>query len=199
MRARSSAAGSSGAPGMIFSSRMATGSERGAPAPLDEAVAGVGCEICKCFGFSGRPADDHILDFPGVSESEVEPFGRLADESLSSPEGLNKRFLVGAFEVDFHPGTDGVMSGVCSVSLEMEGNEMIRMRLVISEEAEPGGVAVGDPEVEVAVLIPVDRGDSPAIVGEIETGDRGDRGEAGAPVLDLSNVKKDAIAFAAAE
>ena len=61
----------------------------------------------------------------------------MADEPFAGTEGLDKRFGVGAFEVDFNPGADGVMIGGQSVSPEMEGDETIRLRLIISEEAEP--------------------------------------------------------------
>ena len=51
---------------------------------------------------------------------------------------------------------------------------------VVFEEAEAGGGAVSDPEVEVAIVVVVDEADGAGVVGKVPTDGGGDIGEASA-------------------
>ena len=63
-----------------------------------------------------------------------------------------------------------------------------------AQEAQAGGVAIADPEVEVAILIPVGDRNRASVVGEVESAPCGDVGKPS-----VAGVEEDTIALVAAE
>ena len=48
---------------------------------------------------------------------------------------------------------------------------------IISEKPQLGSRAVGDPQVEIAIVVPVDRGCRPRVVDEVQAAKGGNVGE----------------------
>ena len=65
---------------------------------------------------------------------------------------------------------------------------------VIAQEAQLRTIAIGDPKIEVAIVVPIDQGHGPPVIGKIEAGDRGDISEPSS-----TRIQKAAIPLMAAE
>ena len=135
-----------------------------------------------------RPADrdgfDHILR----PDPEVDPLGALRHVVVARPDGLDVGPCAGA---QLDPRANGV--AVARGTNGLNGEEVMIAPTVIPHEANLGSTAVVHPQIEIAVTVPVDRGDAASIVNGIEPGDIGDIRES-----PIAQIEKRAIQFSAA-
>mgnify|MGYP003681784342 CR=1 FL=1 len=101
----------------------------------------------------------------------------------------------GVFEEDFNPGADAVAVGFFAISGEVEGDEVGVGLQVVAKKPYPGRGAVGDPDVEVAIVIVIDEADGAGVVGKVPADGGGDVGEASA----VSAVEEGVVGFTTAE
>ncbi len=135
-----------------------------------------------------RPADrdrfDHILR----ADPEVDALGALRHVVVARPNGLDVSSCAGA---QLDPRANGV--AVARGTNGLNGEEVMIAPTVIPHEANLGSRAVVHPQVEIAVAVPVDRGDAASIVNGIEPGDIGDIRES-----TVAHIEERAIQFSAA-
>ena len=86
-------------------------------------------------------------------------------------------------------------------SLQAESDPVLRPGIVrariVAQHAEPRGIAVARPEIEVAVAIPIGHRERAAVVREVESRDRRYVGEA-RTLFDVTAIKEGAVSLAAA-
>ena len=70
---------------------------------------------------------------------------------------------------------------------------------IVSHQAQPRRIAIGDPQVEVAVQVPVDHRDRSSVAGVIQTGRCGNVGELAVGKWRHAGIQKAAIPLVTAE
>ena len=129
-----------------------------------------------------------------VTEAEVDPLGRLGEVSVARAECLNAFDGALRAEVEFDAGANGIAVRTGAFELERDGR--VRRGRVVANEPDARPCAVGEPEIEVAVPIPIAEGETAPVVVEIEPGGGGDVGEA---LVVGTEVEEAAFAFVSAE
>jgi len=94
---------------------------------------------------------------------------------LAGVEGAEEDGLI--LEMDFDPGTDGVTIGCFTIAGEVKGEESGVGIEVVFKKADTGCGAVGNPKIEVAIVVVVDEADGAGVVGEVPTDGGGDVSE----------------------
>ena len=72
-------------------------------------------------------------------------------------------------EIQLDPCADGIPINGLSVALQLHGEEMVAGFAKIAKKANSGRRAVGHPEVEVAVKVPVANRDAAAVVQQVKS------------------------------
>ena len=143
---------------------------------------------------------DDPVHFGCVPEPEVYPRARLRNETLSRMHGSNQRHGIACREIQLDPCADGIPINGLSVALKLYGEEMVLGFAKIAKKANSGRRAVGRPEVEVAVKVPVANRDAAAVVQKVKTR----RGRCVREAIQASRgirpaVQEKAVAFASTE
>ena len=99
-------------------------------------------------------------------------------------------------ENQFHPRPDGIAVGGLSIPAKFEGDELPSGRGVIPEETKTGCGPVCYPDVQVAIEVPVNGGEAPAIIGKAKSAEGGHVCET---CRLASGIQEGAVAFVAAE
>ena len=125
----------------------------------------------------------------------MDPFARLAEVAIACVEGANPAAGGGRAEAELDTRADRVTAAAPGrVALEAKGDKILSASQVVSHETQAGAGAVGKPEIEIPIAIPVTERNGAAVIDMIEAGHRGDIGEA--PVAE---VEEAAVLFFAAE
>ena len=80
--------------------------------------------------------------------------------------------------MEFHAGSDGIAVAAGAVAMEFESDEWL-CRGVVQGKAHARCGAVGGPDIEVSVKVPIAGGQAASVVGIIETSQGGNGGEGG--------------------
>jgi len=154
----------------------------------------------KLLDLSARPMDNHLLDDVGRAQPEVEPLARLGQKTFTSTKRLDKwRVADGPSQRYFHPGADRISTGGYSVAFQPQRQKVIATGHFVVHQSQSRGIAVGNPHVQTAVVVPVDQGHGPAIVGIIKSADRRDVGEATLRGRCRPHIEKATVPLIAAE
>lgn len=100
------------------------------------------------------------------------------------------------------PRSDGVPIASNTVTLQFQSDEVLALIGVVSKETDSGRVSIADPDIQVAVGIPIDGGQGTGVIREVKARARGDIGEAWRLIARRTAptcVEEDAIAFQAAK
>ncbi len=157
----------------------------------------IGLEILEFFAYATRPVNRDTRDGRVATDTEVQPLAGLRKEALAGPQRLNPPwFFLRCRGSDHNAGSDRVPIGRRAVPLESNRKEVVAgsCRRVVAHEPYAGRIAVGDPGVEITVLIPIDDGDRAGVVGKIESGNGRHRGKPLAP-----RIEEAAVSFVATE
>ena len=109
----------------------------------------------------------------------MEDFGRLAEEAITGAERAPQRaaFSGGRFQVQFDAQADGIAIGALADA--GEGDPPWGWGQTIAKELEARPGAIGIPEVEIAIAIPVGGNDAARVIDLIEPERCRDIGEVG--------------------
>lgn len=99
----------------------------------------------------------------------MHPTAGLGKKTVSSANRSDVLSVCITFEKQFQPGADGV--AIASATDELDFEKPVLVIDVVTHEADSRLSAVAEPQIEVAVVVPVYDRDGPAIVEEIQTGD----------------------------
>jgi hypothetical protein len=128
------------------------------------------------------PTDFNLHHFCIGTKSEVEPFAGLREECVAGSYGLNQNGVwlsaVGcrSSALDHNAGADGVAvrlgalqskGHVCVVCAVRAGGDR-----GVAHQSQSRTGAISEPYVQVAVLIPIGNAQRPAVISEVQTGDR---------------------------
>ena len=134
---------------------------------LDEAVSssrrqpGVGLRLAS------GPTDDDAVDLIRPAQPEVQPFARLRQEAFAGAQCLDQRRP--AVMVYLHPGADRI--AVAHRAHQQQRQRAVRAPDVVAEEPYLRPAAVHEPQVQVAVKVPVDDRRRAAVVVEVQPAD----------------------------
>ena len=168
------------------------------PGTLAQAVATLVLDPDKRLRGATRPAHPDQPDLrSATAEPEVEPLARLREEPGAGMHRLLETRPIR--EHDLGACANGV--AVDLAALQAESDPVLRPGIVrariVAQHAEPRGIAVARPEIEVAVAIPIGHREGAAVVREVESGDRRYVGEA-RPLFDVTAIKEGTVSLAAA-
>lgn len=127
----------------------------------------------------GGPAKGDVVDDLVLAVSKMEDFGRLAQEAIAgaerAPQGT--AFSGDRFQVQFDAQADGIATGALADAGEGDPPWGWGQTIAKKLEARPG--AIGIPEVEIAIAIPVGGNDAARVIDLIEPKRCRDIGEEG--------------------
>lgn len=185
------------------------------PAALNQVIAAIDIQSGKCLLLTAGPVDDHLVDFVCRTQTEMEPLARLSQITFTGAERFDQLRIadcglriVRFFAVfpspftlchDLHAPADSIAVGRFAVAGESHGEEAVTARRIVAQQPQPRPIAVGDPQVQVAIMVPIDDGHSPAIIGKVESAGGRDVGESPSGRGICQRVQETAIPFAAAE
>ena len=89
---------------------------------------------------------------------------------------------------DFHPGPDRIAIGSAAGSLQPQRQEMISISVAIPQKPHGRGRAVRGPQIEVAVVVPIDQRMRAGVVHEVQAGDGGNVGELAVPGVQVATI-----------
>ena len=98
----------------------------------------------------------------------MHPTAGLGKKTVSSANRSDVLSVWIAFEKQFQSGADGVT--IASATDELNFEKPVLAIDVVTHEADSRCSAVAEPQVEVAVVVPVYDRDGPAVVEEIQAG-----------------------------
>ncbi len=156
-------------------------------ASLHQAIPAVGLDSGKGLRLAAGPADHHASDPAGAVQPEVQPLARLRKEPLPGPQRSHQGHrLVRQVHFDTSANRIAVTGG----APELEGQKMAVLvgRQVVAHEADLRPAAIHQPQVEIAVEVPIDDSRGAGIVVEVQAADGRDIGEP-----PLSNVQETAV------
>ena len=142
------------------------------------------------------PLDHQPGNAGGRADAEVNPVAGLGKEAFPAAQGADASGWGRPFKDQLQAGSDGIAVAAFPIPPKLEGDEVLTGRSVIGEEADAGRAAIGDPDVEIPIKVPVDRGKSATIVRKTESGESGYICKAR---LFATGVEEGAVAFVAAE
>jgi hypothetical protein len=99
-----------------------------------------------------------------------------------------------AAQVDAHPSANGVAVGRVAVAEQFQAKKMMAWRSIVREQLHFRTGSIGGPQVQVAVMVPIDQGVSASVADMVEPGDRRDVGEPAFP-----GVQETTVSLAAAQ
>ena len=158
-----------------------------------ELVALIHGDSGERLGFSPGPSNVYRFDRVGGAQSEVESFARLGEKRFSRPQGLDER--LGAANHDLDTGADRVAIGCWSRALKTKREVVVIRWNIVAKKAKPRGIAVGNPNVKVTIMIPVGGHQRPSVVREIDSGSGRNVGKAS---VWFCGVEEDAVALPSA-
>lgn len=100
-----------------------------------------------------------------------------------------------SLQMQLDPGPDGIPVGDPPGPAKLDGHEGFFLDVVL-QETDAGGRAIGQPQIKIAIEVPINGGQSAAVVGEIKPGDRRSSGESGGIAAEI---QEGAISLAPAE
>ena len=120
------------------------------------------------------------------------PRAVLGKESFAASASLIE--LSARRQREGHACPDGV--AIAGRSCQVDGEPPAFLMKFIAQETEPRCCAVGDPHIEVAVLIPINRGHPTRVIVEPEAGEEARVDEfVRKTVATVSDVEEEAVAF----
>jgi hypothetical protein len=158
---------------------------------LSQLVTSVGFEAAERLRLASWPTDFHAVDLRAVAKSHGQGLAGLRDEAAAAMQRASQRWGV-AGEVDRRSCADGV--AIAAGAYELQRDVVAVVRVFVLEESYAWARAVGDPEVDAAVAVPVGDGQSTAIVGQVQFHGGRHRGE-----TRLAEVQETAVLLAPAE
>ena len=142
-------------------------------------------------------AAGHELTVWNRSEARATPEGAVrAPTPTAAAEGADPGSGGSPFESQFQAGPDGIAVGGLSIPAKFEGDELPSGRGVIPEETKTRCGPVCYPDVQVAIEVPVNGGEAPAIIGKAKSAEGGHVCET---CCLASGIQEGAVAFVAAE
>ena len=106
-------------------------------------------------------------------------FTEVTEEGISGGDHFDERVCFRAARMHLHTRANG--AAIRGAAFEPERYKLPCARGVVLEEADARTVAIGDPQVEVAVAVPIAAGDDARIVWQVEATGGGDVGKLARP------------------
>ena len=154
------------------------------PVALPQGVtATVDGQTSECFRVAAWPMHADFLDLRGVAQPKVQPFAQLRQKRISGAKRLDQRASRLLCENNLDSRADRI--AVTRSTFEPHGQKRMVGGQIVPQQPHLRAGPVGDPEVQVAVMVPVDAG-NPASITSVTLGD-GTPTSVGAPSLDLLN------------
>ena len=126
-------------------------------------------ETCKLLDISSRPTDFYAINLLLIAQAKVQQLARLAEESFAGAQRLDQWPLV-AGQDDFNAGADRIAIGRRAVALELQRQKVMVDTGVVAQELHSWGGAIGCPQVEIAVVVPIHERIRPTIADVVQSG-----------------------------
>ena len=127
----------------------------------------------------------------------MDPVARLGKKPFASAKSSDAPGRGGALQKQFKACSDGIPITLFAIAGKFEGNKPVARGGVVLKAAKSGSAAINDPDIKVAIKIPVGGSQTSAIIGKAETSQGGNVGKAG--LLASPDVEESAVPFAATE
>ena len=108
----------------------------------------------------------------------MEPLAGLGQDPVAGPQRRQDggwRLL--ASHVDLHACANCVSIAGGSIADQTKCEPVMLTGYIVAEQPQLGSATIDNPEVEVAVVVPVHTRHGPAVIGEVEAADRRNVGE----------------------